>query len=88
MERGSGGKKGRAGRRVAKEPQDTATYSTQALIKKAEELIEECNYQLAQRFYDRALKQEPDNTRVRFLSYSVLISFINRNLGDCDYEGN
>jgi hypothetical protein len=64
--RGGAGKKGgKAKRGVAKEKDEGSAYPAQALIKKAEELVEEYNYELAQRFYEKALSQEPSNTQVR-----------------------
>ncbi|ELR18214.1 tetratricopeptide repeat domain containing protein [Acanthamoeba castellanii str. Neff] len=61
--RGGGKKGGKAKRGVAKEKDDGSSYPAQALIKKAEELVEEYNYELAQRFYEKALSQEPSNTQ-------------------------
>lgn len=61
MERG--GKK----RGVVKK-RDLTSHPTRAIIKKAQEYVAECNYEMAQRFYEKALKQEPNNAKVSSLS--------------------
>ncbi|XP_059179305.1 uncharacterized protein LOC131958345 isoform X2 [Physella acuta] len=52
-------------------------HSVDKLISKAEQLIDEFNYELAQKFCQRALEQEPDNLRALETSASLLIELGN-----------
>jgi thioredoxin-like negative regulator of GroEL len=40
---------------------ESANYTAAQLLEKAEELIDTCDYDLARRFLERALQQEPEN---------------------------
>jgi len=52
-------------------------YSVHQLLDKAEQLIDEFNYELAQKFCQRALEQEPDNVRALETSASLLLELGN-----------
>ncbi|KAK3741305.1 hypothetical protein RRG08_034350 [Elysia crispata] len=54
-------------------------HSIEKLLDKAEQLIDEFNYELAQKFCQRALEMEPDNVRALETSSSLLLE-----LGDME----
>jgi len=58
---------------------EKSTHSIDALLDKAEQLIDEFNLELAQKFCKRALEMEPDNVRALETSASLLLE-----LGDAE----
>lgn len=55
----------------------TAAHSMDRLLDKAEQLIDEFNFELAQKFCQRALETEPDNVRALETSASLLLELGN-----------
>ncbi|XP_005096442.1 probable assembly chaperone of rpl4 [Aplysia californica] len=63
---------------VAEDKKETdAAHSIDRLLDKAEQLIDEFNYELAQKFCQRALETEPDNVRALETSASLLLELGN-----------
>ncbi|CAG5134769.1 unnamed protein product [Candidula unifasciata] len=56
---------------------EAANYSVDKLLDKAEQLIDEFNYELAQKFCQRALEHEPDSVRALETSASLLLELGN-----------
>ncbi|GFO37931.1 upf0661 tpr repeat-containing protein c16d10.01c, partial [Plakobranchus ocellatus] len=59
------------------EPKESQSHSISKLLDKAEQLIDQFNYELAQKFCQRALEMEPDNVRALETSASLLLELGN-----------
>ncbi|KAK7500735.1 hypothetical protein BaRGS_00007979 [Batillaria attramentaria] len=65
------------GRQNAKKSEGASQYTIDQLLDKAEELIDEFNYELAQKFCQRALEQDADNVRALETSGVLLLELGN-----------
>ncbi len=52
---------------------ESGKYSIEELLDKTQELVDTYEYQLAQKFCQRALEMEPDNVRALELTSSLLL---------------
>ncbi|BFY97480.1 hypothetical protein BsWGS_00520 [Bradybaena similaris] len=60
-----------------KQKETDKSYSVDKLLDKAQQLIDEFSFELAQKFCERALEQEPDNVRALETSASLLLELGN-----------